>query len=83
MGIPQKCTALQAIGYKEFIDAFNGLCSIEDAAAQVKQSSRHYAKRQLTWFRRNDKINWLLREKNEGIWEILTRARQILREFDK
>lgn len=83
MGVPQKCTALQAIGYKEFIDAFNGLYSIEDAAAQVKQSSRHYAKRQLTWFRRNDKINWLLREKNEGISEILTRARQILREFDK
>lgn len=83
MGVPQKCTALQAIGYKEFIDAFNRQCSIEDATTQVKQSSRHYAKRQLTWFRRNDKMHWLLREKNEGISEILTRARQILREFDK
>lgn len=83
MGIPPKCTALQAIGYKEFINAFNGLCPIEDAANQVKQSSRHYAKRQLTWFRRNDRITWLLRKKDEGISEIITCARQVLREFDK
>ena len=82
MGIPEKCTAMQAIGYKEFVDALNGLCSIEEAAAQVQQSSRRYAKRQLTWFRRNQNIHWLRRETGETTEEILLRARQILRESD-
>ena len=82
-GIPEKCTAMQAIGYKEFVDALQGRCTIEQAAAQVQQSSRHYAKRQLTWFRRNDRMNWLRRKANENTAEILIRARQILAEFDK
>ena len=82
MGIPPKCTAMQAIGYKEFVDALNGLCTIEEAAAKVQQSSRHYAKRQLTWFRRNPSIHWLRRENGETTEEILLRARQILRECD-
>ena len=60
-GVPQDCTALQAIGYKEFIGALKGECTVDEAAEQVKQSSRRYAKRQLTWFRRNPRINWLIR----------------------
>ena len=80
MGIPEKCTAMQAIGYKEFLSALNGCCTIEEAADEVRKSSRHYAKRQLTWFRRNKKIHWLTR--GPGRDEILTQARQILREFD-
>ena len=82
-GIPEKCTAMQAIGYKEFIDALNGRCTIADAAALVQQSSRHYAKRQLTWFRRNPAIHWLRRKHDEKTPEILARARQVLAEFDK
>ena len=82
MGIPEKCTAMQAIGYKEFVDALKGLCSIEDAAALVQQSSRRYAKRQLTWFRKNPNIHWLRRASGETTEEILLRARQILRESD-
>jgi len=83
MGIPAKCTAMQAIGYKEFLDALNGQCSMEDAAAQVKQSSRHYAKRQLTWFRRNQSITWLRREFGENNQKILTRALQVLTQSDR
>lgn len=49
-GIPPKCTAMQAIGYKEFVTALDGQCTVEEAADQVRQSSRRYAKRQLTWF---------------------------------
>ena len=56
-GIPEKCTAMQAIGYKEFVAALEGQCTIAQAADQVRQSSRHYAKRQLTWFRRNQGIH--------------------------
>lgn len=82
-GIPENTTALQAIGYKEFISAVKGNCTIEEATALVQQSSRHYAKRQLTWFRRNKAIHWLVRSPGETTDEILIRARQIAANFDK
>ena len=82
-GIPEKCTAMQAIGYKEFIDALDGRCTIEKAADQVRQSSRRYAKRQLTWFRRNKAMHWLIREPGAGADEIIAKARQLLCETDK
>ena len=82
-GIPEKCTAMQAIGYKEFVAALEGQCTIDQAADQVRQSSRHYAKRQLTWFRRNQNIHWLTRSRGEGGTEILEKARQVIRDFDK
>ena len=82
-GIPEKCTAMQAIGYKEFVAALEGQCTIAQAADQVRQSSRHYAKRQLTWFRRNQGIHWLTRTTGEGGKEILEKARQVIRDFDK
>ena len=81
-GIPEKCTALQAIGYKEFIAALHGQCSIQEAADQVRQSSRRYAKRQLTWFRRNGHIHWLTRKPGQGEGEILNQARRIFQEND-
>ena len=81
-GIPEKCTAMQAIGYKEFLDAMEGRCTIDEAADLVRQSSRHYAKRQLTWFRRNKDIHWLIRTPGDGAEEILQRARQVLQETD-
>ena len=82
-GIPATCTAMQAIGYKEFVDALDGRCTMEEAADQVRQSSRRYAKRQLTWFRRNPNMNWLTRHENEGANEILERARQLILKSDK
>ena len=81
-GIPQKCTAMQAIGYKEFVTALDGQCTIEEAAEEVRKSSRHYAKRQLTWFRRNKNIHWLTRQAGERPEEIINRARQVIRDFD-
>ena len=80
-GIPEKATAMQAIGYKEFVDALDGRCTIEEAADQVRQSSRRYAKRQLTWFRRNRRIHWIIREDSSG--EIPETARRIVSDFDK
>ena len=82
-GVPEKCTAMQAIGYKEFVDALAGRSSIETATELVQQASRKYAKRQLTWFRRNNAIHWLRRELGEGTEQILSKARQFLTEFDK
>ena len=82
-GIPEKATSMQAIGYKEFVDALQGRSSIETATALVQQASRNYAKRQLTWFRRNPNMHWLRRESGEGNKEILAKALQVLTQFDK
>lgn len=81
-GIPSTCTAMQAIGYKEFIGAMDGHCTVEEAADLVRQSSRRYAKRQLTWFRRNPNMNWLIRDDQTGTKEILCTARRIIQETD-
>ena len=81
-GIPPKCTAMQAIGYKEFIDALDGKITIAEAADQVRLSSRHYAKRQLTWFRRNPRMHWLIRNTGDDFGKILECARQVINEFD-
>ena len=51
--------AFQAIGHKEFYKYFSGECSLQEATEVLKQQTRRYAKRQLTWFRRDDRINWL------------------------
>ncbi len=82
MGIPEKATAMQAIGYKEFVAYLAGNCTLEEACAQVQQSSRHYAKRQLTWFRKNPQIHWLTRKPGQNTNEILQTLRQILGECD-
>lgn len=81
-GIPPKCTAMQAIGYKEFVSALHGEETIAQAAEEVKKSSRHYAKRQLTWFRRNPKLHWLNRQTGQKNEEILSIARQIIYDSD-
>ena len=80
-GIPEKCTAMQAIGYKEFVNALEGREPLSQATEEVKKASRHYAKRQLTWFRRNPAVRWLVRSGDDGR-EILASARQIIRDSD-
>ena len=81
-GIPPRCTAMQAIGYKEFVNALHGEETIAQAAEEVKKSSRHYAKRQLTWFRRNPRLHWLKRQTGQKNEEILSIARQIIYDSD-
>lgn len=58
-GISPKCTAMQAIGYKEFTQALSGEMTWKEAAEVVKLRSRQYAKRQLTWFGRNPNTRWI------------------------
>ena len=81
-GLPADCTALQAIGYKEFVAALDGQCTIEEAADQLRQASRRYAKRQLTWFKRNPQVNWLTRQEDTTGEEIIEKARQLILGFD-
>lgn len=51
--------ALQTVGYKEIFDYLDGKCSLDEAVSLIQQNSRHYAKRQLTWWRRDPSIHWM------------------------
>jgi tRNA dimethylallyltransferase len=57
-GYSLKDKALNSIGYAELIKYLNNEISFEEAVRQIKKESRRYAKRQITWFKRNKKINW-------------------------
>ncbi len=65
-GVPADCTAMQAIGYKEAVAAVRGEAAPQDAVAAIQLASRRYAKRQLTWLRRDQDLFWLRHEKNAG-----------------
>ena len=58
-------TAMQGLGYKEVKEYFDGIITREEMIDKIKQESRRYAKRQLTWFRRNNEIIWL--DKDDGM----------------
>jgi tRNA A37 N6-isopentenylltransferase MiaA len=58
-GFGEGITARQAIGYKELVPVLAGECCLADAVAQIKQSTRRYAKRQRSWFKRDGRIRWL------------------------
>lgn len=68
-------TAAQAIGYKEFFPYFEGAAAVPECAAQLKQASRNYAKRQLTWFRRMQNVVWI----QAGEPDALENAEQAIR----
>ena len=76
-GVPLDGTAMQAIGYKETAAYLRGECSLSDAIDTVQRKSRQYAKRQLTWLRRNPDIRWLRWEKAPD----LSAARRISTDF--
>ncbi len=77
-GIPRTATALQAIGYKQFLAVEEGLATEEEAVEEVKLRSRQYAKRQLTWLRRNEAIHWLRWGKEPNFQAALQKATEIL-----
>lgn len=52
------CNALQTVGYRELFDYFDGAITLDEAIELIKRNSRRYAKRQLTWFRRDETIGW-------------------------
>ena len=53
------CQALQTVGYKEMFEYLDGNIPIEEAIRLIQRNTRHYAKRQLTWWRRDPDINWI------------------------
>lgn len=77
-GLPREATALQAIGYKEFLGVLEGTATEAEAVAEVKLRSRQYAKRQLTWLRRNPDIHWIDWEKERDFARALQISTEIL-----
>lgn len=59
MGCTRKMVAMQGLGYKEILDYLDGACTLEEAVYRIKRDTRHFAKRQLTWFRREREVIWL------------------------
>lgn len=80
-GVPEKCTAMQAIGYKELVFALRGKASVAEATEEIKLRSRQYAKRQRTWFRRNQEAKWLLWGPVPNFADVLQRSTAYLEEF--
>ena len=78
MGLPRNATAMQAIGYKEFSGVLDGTLTEREALELVKLRSRQYAKRQLTWLRRNPAIHWIYWEKNRDFARALQISTEIL-----
>lgn len=71
-------TACQAIGYKELIPYFRGEAEIDECLDKIRQSSRRYAKRQLTWFRRDDRICWIYVDEFDNFYEIIKNCKKIV-----
>ena len=80
-GVPRRCTAMQAIGYKELAAAILEGGDLAAAAEEVKLRSRQYAKRQRTWFRRNQEAKTLLWEPVPNFADVLQRSTDFLEEF--
>lgn len=59
IGVTEENTAMQGIGYKEIVDYIKGDATLDEAVETIKKRTRNYAKRQLTWFRRNPRINYI------------------------
>ena len=59
MGCHRGQTSMQGLGYKEILDYLDGRCTLDEAVYVLKRDTRHFAKRQLTWFKRERDVRWL------------------------
>ena len=74
---PENNQSMKGIGYKEIVDYLRGDLSLNEAIDKIKQHTRNYAKRQITWFKRNEKINWInpLEIKNDDIVNLILKIK--------
>ncbi|MCM1288097.1 MAG: tRNA (adenosine(37)-N6)-dimethylallyltransferase MiaA [Clostridium sp.] len=66
-GVTEDMVSMQALGYKELLDYLKGGTALEDAVYTIKRDTRHFAKRQLTWFRREREVIWLDKEEHDTL----------------
>ena len=79
LGIPRDSTAMQGIGYKQIFGFLEGEYSLEEAVRLIKRDTRHFAKRQLTWFRREKEVHWVDIDQfgsGEELWDYMQRTAQ-------
>lgn len=79
-GCTREMVSMQGLGYKEILDAFTGKCTMDEAFDKIKLETRHFAKRQFTWFRRERTVTWLDKEKYDGEDELLAHCVEEIRE---
>ena len=80
-GYTRDMVSMQGLGYKEILDYLNGVCTLEEAIYILKRDTRHFAKRQLTWFRREREVIWINKNEYQHDEEvILNRILQYIRE---
>lgn len=72
--------SMQGLGYKEFFDYFDGRMTLEDTVDKIKKDTRHFAKRQLTWFRREKEVIWLNKKEYEQEKDLLDSVLNIIQE---
>lgn len=72
--------AVQAIGHKELAGFLKGECSLDEAAENLKMQTRRYAKRQLTWFNRDKRINWIYADETD---DVVKEAARLIKEFSE
>ena len=70
-GVPEQAQAMQGLGYKELLPVLHGTETLANATALIKQKTRNYAKRQLTWFRRDKRIHWLHVDEHTTLTDLL------------
>lgn len=66
-----KCSSMKAIGYKEVLDFLNDKLSLEETIDLIKKNTRHYAKRQMTWFKRYKNVRWIDIPQNVSVEDIV------------
>lgn len=76
MGYSKNLNSLNTIGYKEIIEYIDGGISLEKAIELIKRNTRRYAKRQITWFKADKRINWIDVQKKEALEEIFKSLRE-------
>lgn len=80
MGCDKSLVSMQGLGYKEILEYLDGACSLEDAVYRIKRDTRHFAKRQLTWFRRERDVTWISRQDFKTDAQILAHMLALLSE---
>lgn len=81
-GVPRSATCMQAIGYKELIACLDGRETLAQAREAIICGTRRYAKRQRTWFRRNEGVHWIMQREPSDFSQVLSEARRVLTQFD-
>ncbi len=70
-GCSRDMVSMQGLGYKEILNYLAGACTLEEAADTIKKETRHFAKRQLTWFRREKEVIWVEKGSFKNAQELL------------